>query len=230
MRSLPPNFHTQEYGGAYQPPKLLWRPAYSLLPFLRAPVGYEIVRPFPVIIMTGWLIFGPPMIEFVYVGSMRARLPDNLGHEAMMEFAVLYCVLALGIFVRRLIGQRRREQVHSSEAGYSWLAWLTPLPVWLCEQILVPAAVVGAGYAISNSFSYELGLWLILSGISLFFVAHWESRRRWSQQRATVDDMIRAQMFEAQVNREEPQPAGRTSPEADKPDIAELGGGNKWTG
>jgi hypothetical protein len=53
----------------------------------------------------------------------------------------------------------------------SWLARHTRRPVWLSEQILVPAAVTVAGYFAAFSLSFELGLWLILCGISLHFMA-----------------------------------------------------------
>jgi hypothetical protein len=231
MRALQPNFHSHEYGGVDAPPRLLLRPAYIMLPFIRAPVGFEHVRPMSVIMMTGWLILGPGILEFIYVGFTRAKLPDDLGYIYLFYFALAYCALALAVFVRRAIGQRWREEIHTAEAGYSWLAWMTPLPVWLCEIVLVPAAVGVAGYFIQHSaFSYELGWWLMLTALSLMLMAVWESKRRWSQHRATVDDVIRAKTFEARVSGHEAQGQGGAVPGADaagKPDIAELGASPK---
>jgi prepilin-type N-terminal cleavage/methylation domain-containing protein len=37
--------------------------ATGMLPFIRAPVGYDHVRPVTVIMMTGWLILGPGIVE-----------------------------------------------------------------------------------------------------------------------------------------------------------------------
>jgi len=138
-------------------------------------------------------------------------------------------VVALAVCLRRVVGQRRGEEIHTSEAGYSWLVWLTPLPVSLCEIVLVPAAVGIAGYYVSGSFSFELGWWLMLTALAPMLMAVWESKRRWSQKRATVDDMIRAKTFEARVSSQEAQMQRGASPsaDADKPDVAELGTGRK---
>jgi hypothetical protein len=57
------------------------------------------------------------------------------------------------------------------------------------------------GYAISNSFSYELGLFHPLRHLALLRRAPGNSVPLVTQ-RATVDDIIRARLFEAQVNRE----------------------------
>jgi hypothetical protein len=42
-----------------------------------------------------WLIIGIPVVEFFYVGFTRASVPDNLGHEYIIAFALAYLVVAL---------------------------------------------------------------------------------------------------------------------------------------
>jgi hypothetical protein len=59
-------------------------------------------------------------------------------------FAPAYLVISLAIFARRWFGQRRSEEMHTGEAGYSWLVWKTSLPVPLCEQVLVPLGAAGS--------------------------------------------------------------------------------------
>jgi hypothetical protein len=165
-----------------------------------------------------------------YVGFTRVQMPDKLGHEYLIEFAVAYFVLSLLIFAWRALGPKKN--VHSAEAGYSWLARLTPLPVWLCEIVLVPAGVGYVGYLIRESFSAELGWWLLICAMSLMLMAVWETKRRASQRRATVDDMIRAETFEARVSEQEAQRRGQAAlgTDPDKPDIAELGSGRRRRG
>jgi len=227
MRTLPPNFHSHEHGGVDAPPRILLKPAYTVLPFIRAPLGYHVVHPYQAIVMALGLSILPPFLAIFYVGFTRVQMPDNVGHEYMIYFAILYLVLSLLRFAWRVLGPRKN--IHSAEAGYSWLARLTPLPVWLCEIVLVPAAVGYVGYLIRESFSAELGWWLLICAMSLMLMAVWEAKRRASQRRATVDDIIRAETFEARVSGQEARakPAAGMNADADKPDVAELGGGKR---
>ena len=95
--------------------------------------------------------------------------------------------------------------------------------------MLVPAAVGVAGYYVSGGFSFELGWWLMLTALALMLMAVWESKRRWSQKRATVDDMIRAKTFEQRVSSQEARMQRGAAPNADpdKPDVAELASDRK---
>ena len=142
------------------------------------------------------------------------------GFPYLSLFALTYLVLSLAIFARRWWGQRHGEEIHSSEAGYSWLARYSHLPVPVCELAIVPFAVFALGYVLAHTVTLELGWWLMACGASLCLMALWEHRRVWSQHRATVDDVVRAKVFEARVDRAAPQ----TSPVGgkDEPDFADL--------
>jgi hypothetical protein len=199
-RNLPPNFHSNEYGGIAPPHWMVFLPAYTVLPFVRSPLGYDMVRLTPAIKRTLGLIIFPPLVEAIWVAFTNRQLPANIGHTYLTAFALAYLILSLAIFVRRWLGQRRGDELHSGEAGYSWLAWYSNLPVPPCEIIVVPAVVTGVGYLLINGPSRELGWWLEAAGTSLFLMALWEYRRTWSQRRATVDDVVRAKVFEERVD------------------------------
>jgi hypothetical protein len=110
MRALPPNFHSHEYGGIDPPPLLLMRPAYVLLPFIRAPIGFEHVRLLTIMRTMLWLIIGPPVVELLYIGPpvvellyigfTGALLRRNLGHRYLVFFALAYVVAALAVYIR----------------------------------------------------------------------------------------------------------------------------------
>jgi hypothetical protein len=59
------------------------------------------------------------------------------------------------------------------------------------------------GIIVHDSFYVVLGWWLILCGISLFFMARWEHKRTWSQRRATTDDTLRAEAYERRIKAHE---------------------------
>jgi hypothetical protein len=237
MRHLPANFHTHEHGAVRPPVWWVLVPSRTVLPFLRTPLGYDMVHPRRVIGAAIMLIVWPLVFWFLYVGLTKRHPPENIGHVWLVGFAAASVLLSGVIFVRRAIGQGRGEQIHTAEAGYSVLTWRTGLPVPLIEQILIPLALAGAGWLIKDSFSLELGWWLVACGLSYFLMARWEHRRRWSQTRATVDDMIRAHTFEERLDEHERQtkgarpgsgqtsrPGARATGREGEPDMAELGG------
>jgi hypothetical protein len=214
-RKLPPNFHSSEYGGTDPPPRLMLRPAYTILPFIRWPLGYHVVHPFQVIFGALVLSVGAQFFWFFFVGITRIEFPRNFGHEYLVAFSIVYASLSFLLFLWRVF----RPGVHTAEAGYSWLARLLPLPLWTTEMFLVPAIVAWLGYLISLGASAELGWYLMLCALSLMLMATWEAKRRASQKRTTVDDLIRARTFETRM---EAHDTTHGTP-ADKPDVAELG-------
>ncbi len=222
-RNLPRNFHSDEYGGVSAPMPWVLLPAYTVLPFLRSPVGLQLVHPWTAIRRTLGLIVLPVIV----IGIVNAFRPPqrhfDTGHIWLSLFALSYLAVALITFVRRWRGQRRGEEMHSGEAGYSWLVQRTALPVALCEQVIVPPAVGALGYLIARTFSFELGWWLVAASVSLFIMARWESRRLWSQHQAVVDDLIRAKTYEDRMERHEAGARASSSMGTDEPVFADLG-------
>jgi hypothetical protein len=242
MRRLPPNFHTHEHGAVEPPPRWAFMPARTVLPFLRTPLGYDMAHPRTAFWNAFMLVVLPLVFWFLYVGLSRRQPPDNIGHVWLAGFAIASLVVSCVIFARRFIGQRRGEEIHTAEAGYSWLAWRTSLPVPLCELLIIPLGLGVAGWVIKDTFSLDLGWWLVVCAVSYLIMARWEYRRLLSQTRATVDDMIRAQTFEERLDGHErqargartgkagpqqrPQPAApsaNTYGRGNEPDMAELG-------
>jgi len=222
--NLPRNFHSDEYGGVSAPAPWVLLPAYTVLPFLRSPIGLQLVHPWTVIRRTLGLIILPVIVVGIVNGFRSPqRNISHSGHIFLSLFALAYFAVALVIFVRRWRGQRKGEEMHSGEAGYSWLVQRTTLPAPLCEQVVVPLATGALGYLIARTLSFELGWWLVAAGVSLFIMARWESRRLWSQHQATVDDLIRAKTYEDRMERHEA--GGRASPSkgSDEPVFADLG-------
>jgi hypothetical protein len=216
-RDLPGNFY--EHGGPPAPWWPLVWPAETVLPFIRSPLGFDIVYPKPRFVQAVMLFMLPPLAAFLYVG-FGGHVPPNLGLTYLtLYFAPASLILSLLIFVRRCWGQRRSEEVHSGECGWSWVTRFTNLPLALCEQILTPAAVFLAGYAIAHSFSVALGYWLEISGVSLFILARWEHRRLWHHRRMPVDDMLHAKGYESRIERYERR--GRKG-RGDGPDEADV--------
>jgi hypothetical protein len=222
QRDLPRNFHSDEYGGVYAPGPLLLLPAYTLLPFIRSPVGIQLVNPAKVIRRVVGLIVLPFIAEVLWVGFTQKRLPDSMGHISLVAFALAYLIASLVVFARRWYGQHHGAELHSGEAGYSWLVWRTTVPVGACEQVIVPLIAGVLGYAIAHTFSIELGWWLMAAGVSLLIMARWEYRRVWSQHQATVDDLIRAKSYEDRMTRHESMQGGASPASASGPIFADL--------
>lgn len=219
-RELPRNFHSDEYGGVSAPAGWVLMPAYTILPFIRSPIGLQLVHPWTVIRRTVRLILAAVIIAALASAFSSPHARKDVGIVPLVAFALAYCVVSLAIFARRWRGQRRGEEMHSTEAGYSLLARRSTLPVSLVEQLIIPSLAIGLGYLTAHTFSVEFGWWLILSGVSLFIMARWENRRLWSQHQATVDDLIRAKTYEDSMSRHETRQAG---PAGDEPSFADLG-------
>ena len=219
-RSLPPNFHSHEYGTIDAPPHFLLAPAYMALPFLRSPIGYGLVRPFTAFYRTVLLIVVPVVLEWLWEGLRPQRRDVLDGFPFLSAYAAAYLVLSLVLAARRSIGLNRAPPLHSQEAGHSWLVRFTTLPVPLCEILIIPGAVFLLGLVVRNTVSWELGWWWMITGLSLFGMGLWEFRRLRAQQRATTDDMMRAKTFEERVDK---QDAGaKSGPQKDEPDFADL--------
>ncbi len=73
------------------------------------------------------------------------------------------------------------------EAGYSWAARWTPLPLWSTEIVLVPAAFIAAGVWFYQGPSRDLGGWLIVLGGSLCYLAMAELRHRYTVSGSIID-------------------------------------------
>jgi hypothetical protein len=241
MRSLPPNIHEQHSAAVTPPPVALLQPAWSVLPLIRSPLGYDFVYPAKAIFMALMLAIGGFLIAAFYP-------PARDGAVGFFTFVALSFAASLAAFFKRARGQRKGEEVHTQEAGYSFVTRQWPfLPPALCEQLLTPAllGLVGCFLAIvplawddgtTAPLSPMLGWWLMLSALSYLLMARWEYRMKWAQTREPVNQMIRAKLFEARLDTHEraarkPAPsrahrsgANRAAVDGSEPDIAELGG------
>jgi hypothetical protein len=213
-----------EHGGLLPPAWYVLAPAYTLLPFIRTPLGWHVVHPASTITAALALAFAPFLIWFVLAAFVSGPIPD-MGHEAMMVFAGVYFALGVVIWIRRWRGQGCGAEVHSAEAGYSWLAWYSPawFPVPLIEIVIVPLLVFGLACGLLF-LSFELWFWFTAAALSLLMMAQWEWRHRLAQARARIDDTVRAGVYEEQLDRHEKAKA-RTRKSAGAqpgPDFADL--------
>lgn len=222
MRKLPANIHSQEHGGVLPPAWFVLAPAYTVLPFLRGPLGWHVVHPARTIAAALGLAFLPLLIEFFLVAFINEPMPP-MGHEPMMVFAGVYFLMCIGVWIRRWRGQGRGAQVHSAEAGYSWLAWWSPrwFPVPLIEIVVVPFLVFALAWVLL-SVSFELWFWFTFASLSLLIMAQWEWRHRLAQARARIDDTVRAGVYEGQLDRLEKARARGGARTQSGPDFAEL--------
>ena len=182
-----PNYHGPDpRGGA--PVLHGWDvlPALTVLPWLRYPVGNKIARPVNAIINAAFLTFITPLIwGFIYRDEYRQ--PSGIGLPWLMAFAWGSAALCLAVWAWRVLrlmqsarkgGGSRVKPVHQMEAGYSWLARWTPLPLWLTEVFLIPGAFLAAGWRFFIGPSMDLGLWLAVVGFSLALLGFAELRHR----------------------------------------------------
>ncbi len=224
MRDLYPNFHSPEHGhgAVHVPPWWMLTPAYTVLPFIRYPLGYDIVKPQFTVVPALGLVF------FSYV--LGALLPlAGPGFLWLPAFAVTSFLLSTAIFIKRFRGILR-ENIHSADAAYSFLTNLTTLPPFLCELFLVPAALAALGLLIANTFSFLLGGYLVVSAGSYIIMARWEESNHRRADIEVGNDLLRAAIFGKRMTRREkterqadtagPQPGYGTN---SGPDEAELG-------
>jgi hypothetical protein len=111
--------------------------------------------------MTGWLI----------PGILECRLhPCNSARQPRSRIYYRFRARVLPGDACRLSAARDWPAKGGGDAhGRSGLFVACPddaPPVWRCEIVLVPAAVVWTGYYIRGSFSAELGWWLMLCALS----------------------------------------------------------------
>jgi hypothetical protein len=203
-RKLPLNIHSSEYGGIHPLPFwFLYTPAYTVICFLRAPLGYEMCRPIDAIRHGVVLIFSSELLSALWVSAHARPLPDSVGLRFIWYFTAAHFVISCVIFARRSWGQRHGEQVHTCSAGHFFLTRHTRLPVFLSEVVIMPGGVFVLGYWIYHYASIALGAWLICASISLLLMSAWETARYWSQIRATADDFIWANDYEERTRTHE---------------------------
>jgi hypothetical protein len=114
MRSLDPNIHEHQHGSVPPLPQWLIMSAMTLLSLIRWRLGYDIVHPAKTLPRALLLaIFGFLLTVF----SARARI----GADWFFGFVALSFAASLVTFCKRAIGQRRGEEIHTEEAGYSFI-------------------------------------------------------------------------------------------------------------
>jgi hypothetical protein len=193
-RQLFRNWHGPDPRGG-RPVRLGWCavPALMWISVIRRPVGNKVAAPLDVIIKAAFLCFVPPYVWWFIYGYMEWPLPGNVGHYWLVGSLVLCVPASAAVWVRRWIGIHRGEEIHQMEAGYSWLAWYTPLPPWLTEVVLVPAIFTSAGWLFYVGPSRDLGAWLALSGASFLLLGLAELRHRISVAASISDQLIQGQ-------------------------------------
>jgi hypothetical protein len=168
-------------------------PALTWISVVRMRVGNKVAAPSNAIIVAAFLYFVPPYAWWFIYGYMAWPLPGNIGHTWLVGSLALCVAASVAVWVRRWIGIHRGEEIHQMEAGYSWLAWSTPLPPWLTEVVLVPAIFASAGWLFYIGPSRDLGAWLVLSGASFLLLGLAELRHRISVAASISDQLIQGQ-------------------------------------
>jgi hypothetical protein len=235
----PPNIHQHGHGGIKPPAWPLLIFDYSLLPVIRWPLGYDIVHPKRSLVWALLMVFGGFALCMV---SPQA----TIGARWYFGFVACAFILALVRFAKRALGQKRGEEIHTQEAGYSVITRiLFFLPAALTEQMLTPAALAYVGWVMAHAplvywgewhgrsyyqpVSVMLGWWLFISAFSYLLMARWEYSTRWSQQRQVVNRMKEAKIFGDRLNMHEeaarqPAPGARRRKTNGEPDVADIGG------
>jgi len=192
MTPRQPNAHLHQYAGDMPAPSLVFLCAFSviILPFVRYPLGRQILRPGHAIPRTAVMLTLPLMLDVI---PAIHRIPAyRFGYWHLVVFALL----SLGLYLTRYlwcIFGNESSNVHSTECGYSFLVYTTSWPIFLTEMIMMPGAFVAAGYVIAQSMSLALGWWIMASGASLCLLAAYEAARRYEARRGAADGMIQAQ-------------------------------------
>jgi hypothetical protein len=241
MRRRPPNFHSYEHGGVATPRWTLIAPALALLVLIRWPLGYETLSPWRAFKRAAVFAVIPPAFWFLMGLLTHSPPPDNEGRDYFFALVGATFGMTLLRFSRRLTGQHKGEEIHTSEAGYSIITWLLPFPASFAEQVIVPGLLGWGGWELAQTDSVDLGWWLMMCAGSYFLLANWEMRNLASRKRAPVDDRVRAQVFSDHIDEHEQQASkakkrkskGKSTPlygAGDAPDVAELGRGRRSRG
>ena len=169
-------------------------PALTVISLIRTPVGNKVAAPLNAIVVAGGLYLLTPFAWLFFGGLMDWHsLPGNIGHEWLAGFLALCVVASCFIWVKRMFGIQRGEEIHQMEAGYSWLAWYMPLPPWFTELAFVPAIFMGAGWFFYTGPSRDLGGWLAVCGVSFLWLGLVELRHRVAVAGSISDQLIQGQ-------------------------------------
>jgi hypothetical protein len=240
MARLPPNLHATEPGAPLAPRAAWTAPAMGVRALTGFPLGYATLSPFKAALRSAVIVLIPFIFWFLWGLLTRQAPPANEGRAFLIDYAVLAFGMTLLRFIARAIGQNFGQEVHSAETGYSLVTHiLFFLPAALTEQFIVPGLLGWAGWQISHSLSFDLGVWLMISAVSYFILANYEMRGRAARRRAPVDDKIRAGLFVTDVDTHEEKVKVRQRRQkgrgvadplyaaGEAPDIAEYGHGKR---
>lgn len=217
---LPRNIHAHEHGAGPMPAWGLLLPAYTVLPLIRRPLGYATVQPLHLLVSLLLVAAVAFVLSAIYP-------PASFGAEWFFAFLAASFLAGCIVFTQRAIGQRRGEEIHSREVGYSFLTLRSDLPVPLCEILLVPLALGVVGWMLAHSLSGLLGGWLVICALSYLRMSTWEHGSRLARSRSVADDMVQAQTFSQRVQTHErrartARPHSTTAGDGDVPDMAEV--------
>jgi hypothetical protein len=212
-RALVRNYHRDDGHGMVPPPdRRLLDPAYSVLPWVRWPVGYDHAAPISAICRVVLLTILPQVGWFLWCGFTGTPWPKNTGQWYLIYFASFCAVASCAVWALRLFGVGRGVEINSAEAGWSRILWYVPfLPPWLCEIVIVPALFIFAGWQCYSTFSRNLGAWLVLCGLSLALMAQWELRRRIRADLTVIDLRTQGETSGWRMERQERRARRRSS-------------------
>jgi hypothetical protein len=107
---------------------------------------------------------------------------------------------AIAMFILGTIQRRRRWKEltfgirwHTRARGISYLAKLLPVRELIVQRFIDPAACFIAGYILLQ-FSQLLGLWLMFSGMALYFVEQYVYEQQLEQELDLMDGLIDAEV------------------------------------
>jgi hypothetical protein len=225
LRSLPQNLHSHEYGAGARPFWFFLYPAYSILPLVRSPLGYDMVKPWRAICESTVVAVVPYVLWFLYGGIFQRNPPPDWGGQKylvllMAASAITACVT----FARRIRDERAGLIIHEAEAGYSLVTQRTELSVPLCEIVIMPALIAGAGWLLYSPDLFDVSVWLMLCGASYARMAIWEYFRERAEIRVANNDKARARVLAERVNRTGSMPGASAQ---DAPHVATFGGGKR---
>ena len=234
MSNLPPNFHSFQHGNLQYPSTVAIGPALGMFPLTRWPLGHIMLGP----VFNLWRavvpLAAPPAFWFAREAMTGLPAPENEGPQFLWAYLAASVGIGLLRYLLRFFAQYTGVEVHQTEAGYSIVAYILPLPAFITEQLIMPGLLGWIGWKLFQTVSIDLGVWLMVCAASYFYVANWEWRNRDAQRRALVDDKTHAALFSHTLDTHERKASQRKQRQssarpgkAAQLDIAGLGRGRR---
>lgn len=148
-------------------------PALTVMIFLRSKLGYRMVTPSYLLIMSLFLVLFPKIMVSLPYSSYSYKVTAEINKEVTIMAVFVVAMIGLSLVNRwqRKNDFKQGNLWHTYSEGISRFSGFLPINESLCNRFVDPVFCLSVGIFTIYTISLFLGYWLVFAAFCLF---HWE--------------------------------------------------------